>query len=82
EKPARVALITECSMADNLRSQFPATQFIKPCNLCPHMQRITLQNIYACLRDLKHVIEVPADVRVRARAALERMLAVGRREPV
>ncbi|MGP1664431.1 MAG: quinolinate synthase NadA, partial [Rhodanobacter sp.] len=67
---------------DNLRSQFPATQFIKPCNLCPHMQRITLQNIYTCLRDMQHVIEIPADIVVRARAALDRMLAVGRREIV
>jgi len=82
EKPARVAMITECSMADNLRAQFPATQFIKPCNLCPHMQRITLQNIYACLRDLRHAIEIPAEVGARARAALQRMLAVGRREHV
>ncbi len=82
EKPARVALITECSMADNLRSQFPATEFIKPCNLCPHMQRIQLPNIYAALRDLRHAIEIPADVIVRARVALERMLAVGRRETV
>ena len=69
-------------MADNLRAQFPATRFIKPCNLCPHMQRITLQNIYASLRDMKHAVEVPADIRVRARTALERMLAVGRRETV
>ena len=82
EKPARVALITECSMADNLRAQFPATEFIKPCNLCPHMQRITLQNIYAALRDLKHAVEVPPDIAVRARAALTRMLVVGRRETV
>jgi quinolinate synthase len=80
EKPARVALITECSMADNLRAQFPGIEFIKPCNLCPHMQRITLQNIHACLRDLKHAVEVPADIATRARGALTRMLAVGRRE--
>ncbi len=53
EQPARVALITECSMADNLRAQFPAIEFIKPCNLCPHMQRITLPAIYAALRDLQ-----------------------------
>ncbi|WP_426663943.1 quinolinate synthase NadA [Rhodanobacter aciditrophus] len=82
ERPARVAMITECSMADNLKSQFPATEFIKPCNLCPHMQRITLPNIHAALRDLKHVIEIPADVIAGARRALERMLAVGRRESV
>lgn len=82
EKPERVALITECSMADNLRIRFPATQFIKPCNLCPHMQRITLPNIHAALRDMKHVVDVPADIAARARRALERMLAVGRREIV
>ncbi len=82
EQPARVALITECSMADNLRAQFPHTEFIKPCNLCPHMQQITLQNIYSCLRDLRPVVEVPAEVAARARAALTRMLAVGRRETV
>jgi len=81
-QPARVALITECSMADNLRAQFPQTEFIKPCNLCSHMQRITLQNIYAALRDLKHAIEIPVDVIAGARRALERMLAVGRRETV
>ena len=82
EQPERVALITECSMADNLRARFPATQFIKPCNLCPHMQRITLPNIHAALRDMKHVVDVPADIAARARRALERMLAVGRREIV
>jgi quinolinate synthase len=81
-QPARVALITECSMADNLRARFPATQFIKPCNLCPHMQRITLQNIYTALRDLKHAIEIPQAVLGGARRALERMLQVGRHEPV
>ena len=82
EKPARVALITECSMADNLRAQFPAIEFIKPCNLCPHMKRITLQNIHACLRDMKPEITIAPDVIVRARAALDRMLAVGRQETV
>jgi len=82
ERPDRVALITECSMADNLRVQFPAIEFIKPCNLCPHMQRITLQNIYMGLRDHKHEVQVPTDIALRARAALERMLQVGRRETV
>jgi quinolinate synthase len=82
ERPERVALITECSMADNLRLRFPATEFIKPCNLCPHMKRITLQNIHACLRDLAPEVVVPADVAARARRALERMLAVGRGERV
>ncbi|HEY9144249.1 MAG TPA: quinolinate synthase NadA [Arenimonas sp.] len=82
EQPERVALITECSMADNLRLRFPATEFIKPCNLCPHMKRITLPNIHACLRDLAPEVTVPEDVATRARRALERMLAVGRGERV
>ena len=80
EKPARVALITECSMADNLRAQFPTTEFIKPCNLCPHMQRITLPNTHAALRDMRHAIDLPSDVIVRARSALQRMLVVGRHD--
>lgn len=82
EKPTRVAMITECSMADNLRNKFPQVEFIKPCNLCPHMKRITLPKIHACLRDLSNEVKVPADVVVAARRALERMLAVGRSEKV
>jgi quinolinate synthase len=82
EQPKRVAMITECSMADNLRNQFPQVEFIKPCNLCPHMKRITLPNIHACLRDLRNEVHVPDDVIVGARRALDRMLAVGRGEKV
>lgn len=82
ERPARVALITECAMADNLQARFPEIEFVRPCNLCPHMKRITLPNIYACLRDLHHEVTVPPAVAARARGALERMLAVGRRERV
>ena len=82
ERPARVALVTECSMADNLRVRFPETEFIKPCNLCPHMQKITLPKIYNCLRGLDNEIVIAPGVAARARAALERMLAVGRRETV
>ncbi|KGM56831.1 quinolinate synthetase [Lysobacter arseniciresistens ZS79] len=82
EKPTRVAMVTECSMADNLRNRFPQVQFIKPCNLCPHMKRITLPNIHAALHDLRHEVHVAPDVAARARAALDRMLAVGRRETV
>ncbi len=82
ERPQRVALITECSMADNLQAEFPAIEFVRPCNLCPHMKRITLPNIYACLRDLRHEVRVDEPVATGARRALERMLAVGRRESV
>ncbi|MDG2517889.1 quinolinate synthase NadA [Lysobacter soli] len=81
-RPQRVALITECSMADNLRVRFPDVEFIKPCNLCPHMKRITLPNIHACLKELRHEVTVPPDVAARARRALERMLDIGRAERV
>ncbi|MBS0465479.1 MAG: quinolinate synthase NadA [Proteobacteria bacterium] len=80
EKPQRVAMITECSMADNLREQFPQVQFIKPCNLCPHMKKITLPNIHAALLHRQFAVEVAPEVAARARRALQRMLAVGRRE--
>ena len=80
EKPERVALITECSMADNLRTQFPQIQFVQPCNLCPHMKRITLPNIHACLAELTHEVRVPEDIAIGARRALARMLEVGRGE--
>src|SRR3546814_10998546 len=75
-------MITECSMADNLRNRFPQVEFIKPCNLCPHMKRITLPNIHSALRDLGHGVHVPAQVAARARLALERILAVGARARV
>ena len=82
EQPTRVAMITECSMADNLRNRFPKIEFIKPCNLCPHMKRITLPNIHACLRDLRHEIHIDPAIAARGRAALERMLGVGRQDRV
>jgi quinolinate synthase len=66
ERPERVALITECSMADNLRVEFPDIDF----------------GIYRCLRDLSPEVHVPPEIAVRARRALERMLAVGRRDAV
>ena len=81
-KPRRVALITECSMADNLAVDHPDVEWVKPCNLCPHMKRITLTGIRDALRDMRHEVEVDADVIAGARRALDRMLAVGRGERV
>lgn len=81
-QPERVALITECSMADNLRAEFPQIEFVQPCNLCPHMQRITLPKIHACLRNLGPEVTVPLEIAAGARRALQRMLEVGRRERV
>jgi quinolinate synthase len=79
QRPERLALITECSMSDNVAAEFPDLQFVRPCNLCPHMKRITLPNILDALTRLETKVEVSADVADRARLAVERMLAVGSR---
>ena len=74
--PARVALITECSMSDNLAQAYPKTSFVRPCNLCPHMRRITLKGIRRALEDNLHPVEVDPAIAERARAAVARMLAI------
>jgi quinolinate synthase len=79
-RPAKVVLVTECSMSDNVAVQFPATEFVRPCNLCPHMKRITLPKILRALQTMEHRVEVEPSVAARARRAVERMLAVGRGE--
>jgi quinolinate synthase len=77
-RPSRVVLVTECSMSDNVAVQFPTTEFVRPCNLCPHMKRITLPKILRALQAMEHRVEVAPAVAERARRAVERMLAVGR----
>lgn len=74
----RVVMVTECSMSDNVAVELPEIEFVRPCNLCPHMKLITLPKIVQALEDLEPKIEVPADVAERAREALQAMLAVGR----
>jgi quinolinate synthase len=77
-RPPRVVLVTECSMSDNVSVHFPELEFVRPCNLCPHMKRITLPKILRSLQEMEHRVEVPPEVAERARRAVERMLAVGR----
>ncbi len=79
-RPRRVVMITECSMSDNVAVQFPDIEFTRPCNLCPHMRRITLPRIHDALLHMRHEVQVDPAVAVRARQAVERMLAFGRRE--
>jgi quinolinate synthase len=79
-RPAQVMMITECSMADNVASASPDTSFIRPCNLCPHMKRITLDNIRLSLETLTYQVEIPEDVAGPAREAVARMLEVGRQD--
>ncbi|MER9236985.1 quinolinate synthase NadA [Mesorhizobium sp. M0622] len=76
QKPPRVVLMTECSMSDNVAVEHPEVEFIRPCNLCPHMKRITLANIRAALEQNRHVVTIAPEIAGRARLAVERMLAV------
>jgi quinolinate synthase len=73
-KPKRVVLITECSMADNVAADAVDTEFVRPCNLCPHMKRITLQNIYDALLHGRHEVTVDPAIAARARLAVQRMV--------
>jgi quinolinate synthase len=73
-------MITECSMSDTVAVQYPDVEFVRPCNLCPHMKRITLPKIHQSLLTMQHEVVVAPEVAARARRAVERMLAVGRRE--
>ena len=75
-KPQRVVLVTECSMSDNVAAENPGTEFIRPCNLCPHMKRITLDGILASLQTMSHEVVVDPVIAARAKAPIDRMLAV------
>ena len=75
-KPARVVLLTECSMSDNVAVHHPDVEFVRPCNLCPHMKRITLSNIREALEENRHEVTVDPTVAAAARLAVERMLAI------
>ncbi|HEX2561027.1 quinolinate synthase NadA [Phenylobacterium sp.] len=73
-KPKQVVLITECSMADNVACDAPETEFVRPCNLCPHMKRISLQNIYEALLHDRYEVTVDPAIADRARLAVQRMV--------
>jgi len=75
-KPKRVVMITECSMSDNVAVEHPDVEFVRPCNLCPHMKRITLDGILHSLQTMTHEVIVPADIAARAKAPIDRMLAI------
>lgn len=76
-RPQRVVLITECSMSDNVALELPEIEFVRPCNLCPHMKRITLEKIRDALVHMHHEVHVDPELGQRARQAVERMLAIG-----
>ncbi|MCB1510807.1 MAG: quinolinate synthase NadA [Hyphomicrobiaceae bacterium] len=74
KRPPKVVLVTECSMASNVAAETPDVEFIKPCNLCPHMKRITLENILDSLVYMQHEVTVDPAIAERARRAVERMV--------
>ncbi|MCX7312020.1 MAG: quinolinate synthase NadA [Alphaproteobacteria bacterium] len=73
-KPKRVVLVTECSMADNVQAELPDVEFTRPCNLCPHMKRMTLPKILDSLLYMKEEVVVDPVIAAKARRAVERMI--------
>jgi quinolinate synthase len=77
-RPDQVVMITECSMSDNVAAEFPEVEFVRPCTICPHMKRITLDKIVTALEVNQYPVEIPTDIARRARRSVERMIGVGR----
>ncbi|MFM8244401.1 MAG: quinolinate synthase NadA [Candidatus Fonsibacter sp.] len=77
-KPKNVFLVTECSMSDNVQVENPNTNFVRPCNLCPHMKKITLNKIYDCIENETNEVIINPDVLKKARVSVERMIKIGR----
>jgi quinolinate synthase len=77
KKPARVLLVTECSMADNIAAETTGTEFVRPCNFCPHMKRITLPKILDSLLHIREEVIVDPAVAARARRSVQRMIDLG-----
>ena len=77
-RPKQIIMITECSMSDNVAVEFPDVEFIRPCNLCPHMKTITLPRILKALQNMQYRVEIEPEIAARARNSVERMLEIGR----
>ena len=77
-QPEQVMMVTECSMSDNVQVDNPNVKFIRPCNLCPHMKRITLPKILECLENETNEILMNKETIEKARKSVERMAEVGR----
>ncbi|TNE36513.1 MAG: quinolinate synthase NadA [Alphaproteobacteria bacterium] len=76
QHPDTVALITECSMSDNIAARHPEITFVRPCNLCPHMKRISLKKIRAALEDNQFEVTIDPAIAEKARRPVDRMLAL------
>ena len=78
KQPEKVMMVTECSMSDNVQVDNPNVKFIRPCNLCPHMKRITLPKILDCLENENNEIIMSNETIEKARKSVERMTKIGR----
>jgi quinolinate synthase len=76
KRPAKVLLLTECSMSDNVAAELPEIEFVRPCNLCPHMKLITLRKIRQSLETMRDEIHIDPALIAPARRAVERMLEI------
>ena len=71
----RFLILTECAMGDNIAAENPDKEMLRMCSIrCPHMNEITLEDTLTCLREDIYQIEVPEDIRIRAKRSLDRML--------
>ena len=77
-QPKKVMMVTECSMSDNIQVENPNVEFIRPCNLCPHMKKITLPKILDCLENESNEIKISHNIAAMARKSVQRMTAIGR----
>ena len=77
-QPKKVLLVTECSMSDNVQVENPNVQFIRPCNLCPHMKKISLNKIFDCLKNESNEIKIGHNIAAMARKSVQRMSEIGR----
>ena len=77
-QPKKVMMVTECSMSDNVQIDNPNVEFIRPCNLCPHMKKITLPKILNCLENETNEIILDPETINKARKSVERMAEIGR----
>ena len=78
KKPKKVMMVTECSMSDNIQIENPKVEFVRPCNLCPHMKKITLPKILDCLENETNEIIMSKETIEKARKSVERMAEIGR----
>ena len=77
-QPKKVMMVTECSMSDNIQVENPDVEFIRPCNMCPHMKKITLPKILGCLKNETGEIIMDQETISKARLSVEKMVAIGR----